>query len=337
MGQTMARLADWQTSILSTLIYKEGDDSAASPLMNQVKELLPDVERLLLHIWRRQLAASTGRCPPAAPRNGLLVIAAGYLLVRAIREQDLRWWLAWALVGAATSRAPEARPADARAFLTELTRVRTGRANVGLVDHIKVDYYGVQTPLVTLVAHVVYGTALGMFGAGNVGAAVTKFLAPMIMVAWGWQAVAQWELLLVLGRGGDPLYRGRHRQHPTELVRVLGGPRRDHAHGAQVDQQLVDAFLQPEHLAAERLVAEEDGRVGEVHHQFGGVLGLDEQLLDRASVPHDVPTCNRVMAATRHRTPDRSMVAVTIGMPWLSGSKPYRNEARASPPQTEAR
>jgi len=34
------------------------------------------------------------------------------------------------------------------------------------------------------------GTALGIFGAGNVGAAVTKFLAPMIMVAMGWQAVA---------------------------------------------------------------------------------------------------------------------------------------------------
>lgn len=60
MGQTMARLADWQTSILSTLIYQEGEDSV-SPLMNQVKELLPDVERLLLHIWRRQLAASSAR------------------------------------------------------------------------------------------------------------------------------------------------------------------------------------------------------------------------------------------------------------------------------------
>jgi NNP family nitrate/nitrite transporter-like MFS transporter len=35
------------------------------------------------------------------------------------------------------------------------------------------------------------GTALGIFGAGNVGAAVTKFLAPFVMVAAGWQAVAQ--------------------------------------------------------------------------------------------------------------------------------------------------
>ena len=34
------------------------------------------------------------------------------------------------------------------------------------------------------------GTALGIFGAGNVGAAVTKFAAPAIMVAFGWKTVA---------------------------------------------------------------------------------------------------------------------------------------------------
>lgn len=43
------------------------------------------------------------------------------------------------------------------------------------------------------------GTALGIFGAGNVGAAVTKFAAPFILIAWGWQAVAQiWAIGLAL-------------------------------------------------------------------------------------------------------------------------------------------
>jgi len=43
------------------------------------------------------------------------------------------------------------------------------------------------------------GTALGIFGAGNVGAAVTKFFAPFVLVAFGWQAVAQvWAAALVL-------------------------------------------------------------------------------------------------------------------------------------------
>ncbi|WP_285764961.1 nitrate/nitrite transporter [Biformimicrobium ophioploci] len=43
------------------------------------------------------------------------------------------------------------------------------------------------------------GTALGIFGAGNVGAAVTKFLAPFVLVAFGWHAVAYvWAAALVL-------------------------------------------------------------------------------------------------------------------------------------------
>ncbi len=43
------------------------------------------------------------------------------------------------------------------------------------------------------------GTALGIFGAGNVGAAVTKFLAPFVMVAMGWRGVAEvWAVGLAL-------------------------------------------------------------------------------------------------------------------------------------------
>jgi NNP family nitrate/nitrite transporter-like MFS transporter len=43
------------------------------------------------------------------------------------------------------------------------------------------------------------GFALGIFGAGNVGSAVTKFLAPFVMVAMGWQAVAQaWAAALIV-------------------------------------------------------------------------------------------------------------------------------------------
>jgi len=35
------------------------------------------------------------------------------------------------------------------------------------------------------------GFAMGVFGAGNSGAALTKLVAPSIVVAWGWQAVPQ--------------------------------------------------------------------------------------------------------------------------------------------------
>ena len=43
------------------------------------------------------------------------------------------------------------------------------------------------------------GTALGVFGMGNAGAAVTKFVAPFVMVAFGWQRVAQvWAAAMVV-------------------------------------------------------------------------------------------------------------------------------------------
>ncbi|MDE0308894.1 MAG: MFS transporter [Acidiferrobacterales bacterium] len=43
------------------------------------------------------------------------------------------------------------------------------------------------------------GSALGIFGVGNVGAAVTKFSAPFVMVAFGWKSVALiWAAALVV-------------------------------------------------------------------------------------------------------------------------------------------
>lgn len=43
------------------------------------------------------------------------------------------------------------------------------------------------------------GTALGVFGAGNVGSAVTKLLAPLVLVAAGWQMVAKiWAVALAV-------------------------------------------------------------------------------------------------------------------------------------------
>jgi MFS transporter, NNP family, nitrate/nitrite transporter len=61
------------------------------------------------------------------------------------------------------------------------------------------------------------GTALGIFGVGNVGAAVTKFIAPFALLAWGWQSVALlWSAALVVmalvfwfTTGDDPVIRER--------------------------------------------------------------------------------------------------------------------------------
>lgn len=61
------------------------------------------------------------------------------------------------------------------------------------------------------------GTALGIFGMGNVGAAVTKFIAPWVMVAMGWQMVANVWAAVIFASGilffivtkDDPVLRGR--------------------------------------------------------------------------------------------------------------------------------
>ncbi|WCR10457.1 MFS transporter [Paracoccus stylophorae] len=61
------------------------------------------------------------------------------------------------------------------------------------------------------------GTALGIFGMGNVGAAVTKFLAPFVLVAFGWEAVAHiWAVVIALMgvvfflvARDDPAFRAR--------------------------------------------------------------------------------------------------------------------------------
>jgi NNP family nitrate/nitrite transporter-like MFS transporter len=64
------------------------------------------------------------------------------------------------------------------------------------------------------------GTALGIFGVGNVGAAVTKLLDPMVLIAFGWQMVAQvWAGALLLTAvvfwfltDDDPALKERRRQ-----------------------------------------------------------------------------------------------------------------------------
>jgi NNP family nitrate/nitrite transporter-like MFS transporter len=75
------------------------------------------------------------------------------------------------------------------------------------------------------------GTALGIFGAGNVGAAVTKFAAPVIMVAYGWKTVALvWAVVLgatgvlffLLTKDDPDLARRRATgQKPEPLIAML--------------------------------------------------------------------------------------------------------------------
>ncbi|RDV05390.1 nitrate/nitrite transporter [Undibacter mobilis] len=67
------------------------------------------------------------------------------------------------------------------------------------------------------------GTALGIFGAGNVGAAVTKFIAPFVMVAYGWQVTAQvWAVAIALM---GIIFWFFTKEDPVEMARRAKGAR----------------------------------------------------------------------------------------------------------------
>ena len=70
------------------------------------------------------------------------------------------------------------------------------------------------------------GTALGFFGAGNVGAAVTKFAAPFVMVAYGWKtvAIAAMAIIFWLTTRDDPQLEARRRSGAKpESLRIMQG------------------------------------------------------------------------------------------------------------------
>ena len=77
------------------------------------------------------------------------------------------------------------------------------------------------------------GFAMGVFGAGNSGAALTKFVAPALVVAWGWQAVPKVYAAAMLVTAlafwfctyDDPRHRVASSVSFADQLRVLKNPR----------------------------------------------------------------------------------------------------------------
>jgi adenylate cyclase len=60
MGQSLSRLADWQTDLLAASLTSAGTDSAADVVASG-EVLLPLMRELQDYVWRRHLAANAGR------------------------------------------------------------------------------------------------------------------------------------------------------------------------------------------------------------------------------------------------------------------------------------
>ena len=78
LGQTMSRLADWQTDTFGRLLVERGvidasdplSDASTAGLFRELEVLLPALERLLVHGWRRQLAEAVERGLGDAEQTG---------------------------------------------------------------------------------------------------------------------------------------------------------------------------------------------------------------------------------------------------------------------------
>ena len=73
MGQTMARLADWQVDIAVDRLQSEGRPLEAGRTRARLEASLPDLEHLLTHAWRRHLLAAVGRVLDA-DQDGLAAV-----------------------------------------------------------------------------------------------------------------------------------------------------------------------------------------------------------------------------------------------------------------------
>jgi len=67
LGQVMARLADWQTSLLSDFDSLEAvSDDVADATVQVAGDLVPMIESLQSYVWRRHLVAAAARVLPVA-------------------------------------------------------------------------------------------------------------------------------------------------------------------------------------------------------------------------------------------------------------------------------
>lgn len=88
LGQTTARLADWQMNTLAGHLERQGTIDLADGLAartldafgDEIEKLMPDLEELLVYVWRRAVsmavtrAAAVGGASPSGSESGVLSV-----------------------------------------------------------------------------------------------------------------------------------------------------------------------------------------------------------------------------------------------------------------------
>ena len=99
-GRSFARLAEWQTSLLSSVALESGADPAET-LAYLTEDVLPRVDELQSYVWRRHLAAASSRLlavaspgEPVLRQTVVFVDIVGYTSQsKNLSEHDLVEWL----------------------------------------------------------------------------------------------------------------------------------------------------------------------------------------------------------------------------------------------------
>jgi len=100
LGQTASRLADWQADTMVRVLAASGEPIDLEEVSQGLAEVLPGLESLLVHAWRRHLSAVVGRAldlvdEPVSAGNatastvGFADLAGFTRLTRVLGEQEL--------------------------------------------------------------------------------------------------------------------------------------------------------------------------------------------------------------------------------------------------------
>jgi adenylate cyclase len=79
MGQGLARLAEAQVEVFRDQAVRVPPEEAEAAALTAAAEVLPRLERLVVHVWRRQFAAATERSFAALATDGHPELAVGFV------------------------------------------------------------------------------------------------------------------------------------------------------------------------------------------------------------------------------------------------------------------
>ena len=91
MGQQLSRTADAQVEVFRELSTGMTVEEATRAATEAAAEVLPKLEQLVVHVWRRQFAASVGRAFVAATEDGMPLLAVGFVDIVDFTRSSQTW------------------------------------------------------------------------------------------------------------------------------------------------------------------------------------------------------------------------------------------------------